>query len=318
MKAKTPFKKPRTSPYQVPAFYWRGGDALREREYLSDEHRKALTEMRRAEQDLLRVRAETEHAVNVLRERDGYTSALVSFLDGDANGFRTENQLKEELSQLEREIVDTENVLREKRANQNPGIAQSLQKEKAYYQIDIERQIKAIENFAEEKQKAKQSLAELAITPKFSTAIYLEYQLDKLKRKKKYLRALVNRSKLDFDSATPVSAGQSPEARTCRSALYDGIEITMETIRAQEKSERRPQKHAAFINFLIEQVEDLNTRMIEVGMEADVEDVPALKQRYLNISQEVPNESQDQEPSDSNEVADSNEAADPTDEVEVT
>jgi hypothetical protein len=281
MKPKTPFQKPPTSQFRRPDFYWRGGDVLREREYLSDEYRKALTEMRKAEQELLRVRAQVENATATLRERDGYTCALAGFMDGDTEGFHTENDLKEELVQLEQAIAEHEKILKQKHATHNPGVAGTLQKEKAYYLIDIERQMKAIENFDDEKQAAKRVLAVNAISPKFRTAIYLEFQLDKVKRKRRYLRALVNQSKAEFDSKKSVTAGQSPEARTCRIAMQHGIDLTMELYRAKEKLERRPQKHAAFLNFLIEQCEDLHTWMVENQIEDDAFDAVKLRLQYL-------------------------------------
>jgi hypothetical protein len=281
MKPKTPFRRPPTSQFHTPDFYWRGGDALREREYLADEYRKALTDMRKAEQELLRVRAQVEKATATLRERDGYTSALAGFMDGDTDGFHTENELKEELVQLEQAILEHEHILKQKHATHNPGVAGALLKEKAYYLIDLERQLQAIENFDDEKQKAKRVLAGNAISPKSRTAIYLEFQLDKLKRKRRFLRTLVNRSKAEFDSKKSITAGQAPEARTCRIAMQHGIDLTMELIRAQEKLERRPPKHASFLNFLIEQCEDLHTWMGENQIEDEGFDVVQLRMHYL-------------------------------------
>jgi hypothetical protein len=270
-----------TSQHCTPPFYWRGGDVLREREYITDEYRKALIDLERAEQDLHTVKLQVEAAANVLNERDGYTTALAAFMEGDPEGFTTENEMKRELIQLERDITHNETLLRKRRAVHNPGIASALQKEKAYYMIDIERHIKAIANLDDDKRRARNTMAGIAISPRWNTAIQTEYNLDKVNRKKRFLRSLVNRVKSEFDNTRALSGGQSDGARSERVALHDGLAMTMEIHRAEEKLERRPPKHANEINFFIEQIEDLNAKMIEIGMDAEVVDTQGLRERML-------------------------------------
>jgi hypothetical protein len=281
MKPKTPFKRPATSQHCTAPFYWRGGDVLREREYVTDEYRKALADLQVAEQTLRTVEADVEVATEKLNERDGYTTALAGFLDGDTEGFTTENQLKRELIQLEHDITHNEIILRKRRAVHNPGIASALQKEKAYYQIDIERHIKAIENFDDDKRRAKETIAGTAVSKQYATALQAEFQLDKVQRKKRFLRSLVNHVKYDFDSTKPQTAGQSPDARSQRLAMQDGLELIMEIHRAEEKLDRRPPKYANQLHFVIEQIEDLNTKMIEIGMDEDTVDTQELRERML-------------------------------------
>jgi hypothetical protein len=63
--------------------------------------------------------------------------------------------------------------------------------------------------------------------------------------------------------------------------MQHGIDLTMEMTRAQEKLERRPQKHSAFLNFLIEQCEDLHTWMVENQIDDDGFDAAKLRMHYL-------------------------------------
>jgi hypothetical protein len=63
--------------------------------------------------------------------------------------------------------------------------------------------------------------------------------------------------------------------------MQHGLDLTMEMYKSQERLERRPQKHAAFLNFLIEQCEDLHTWMVENQIEDDGFDAVKLRMHYL-------------------------------------
>ena len=281
MAQKPPFRKPPTSQYRRPEFDWRGGDTYREKEFVADEYKKALAEYRQAEQELKIVQAEVTAASETLLERDGYTTALAEFLDGDTDGFTEEAQLKHELACVEREIAEHEAELQRRQALHNPAVSGALQKEKAYYLIEIQRATKAIENAQDDSLHAREQLAACVVNNKYRNALQLESQLDKKLRKKKYLRSLVNRTKYAFDSRRPVTVAQTDEARSQRLAMQSGIELKMSIMRAEERVERRRQKHANQINYLIDQIEELNVRMSEIGLESDCVDTDSLRDKYF-------------------------------------
>ena len=64
-------------------FHWRGGDVLKEKEYLSKEYKVVLSEYHKA----LMIRDNLKQQVNIadqeLQEKQGYSDALSSFLDGN-------------------------------------------------------------------------------------------------------------------------------------------------------------------------------------------------------------------------------------------
>lgn len=296
MAQKPPFRKPPTSQYRRPEFYWRGGDTYREKEFVADEYKKALAEYRQAEQELKIVQAEVAAASETLSERDGYTTALAGFLDGDTDGFTEEVQLKQELAYVEREIAEYEAELQRRQAIHNPAVSGALQKEKAYYLIEIQRATKAIENAQDESLHAREQLAACVVNNKYRNALQLESQLDKKLRKKKYLRSLVNRTKYAFDSRRPVTVTQTDEARSQRLAMQSGIELKMSIMRAEERVERRRQKHTNQINYLIDQIEELNVRMSEIGLESDCVDTEALRDKYFgNGAEEAQHEEEKKE-----------------------
>ena len=287
---KVPFKKPPTSQYKKPEFYWRGGNTYREQEYITDEYKKALAEYRLAELELKQIEAEVADADVKLNERQGYTTALAEYLDGDTDGFTEEFQLKQDLSRIEREIKDDEDRLESLQAVHNPAVAAGLQKEKAYYMIEIQRGTKSICLASEEAKNAKEQLAACTVNSKYRQARMLEFQLDKVQRKKKYLRGLVTRTKNQFDKTRPPQSLNTNEARTERYAYLDGIEMKMAMAMYEEKKHRRPNKHANYINFLIDQIEELNARMSEIGLESEMVDTEQLRQKYLGNGEEDEND----------------------------
>jgi hypothetical protein len=287
MKRTGPLAKPRTSPYRCPEFYWRGGDVLREKEYLTDEFRKALSAYRKAESDLKQIQSKVQSASEILNERDGYTTALAGYLDGDTQGFTEENRLKEEVFQLKKEVEEVEQELQKKRAHHNPAYSCALQKDKAYYVIEIERQNKAIENCGEHIEKSREALAKIAITAKYQTGLLTEWKQHRVSVKRKFLRGLVTQSKASFDGRVPLPPVYGNEARYARIAMQTGIDKRLKYGKMQERDERRRQKHPEYRNFLIEQIEELNTRLMEIGGEnEELVDAKALREEMLPPEEE--------------------------------
>ncbi|KAK8844957.1 hypothetical protein M9Y10_021130 [Tritrichomonas musculus] len=286
MKTKAPFKKPPASQYRKPEFYWRGGDKYREQEYITDEYKKALMEYRLAEQEYRQVELEVSQASSTLSERSGYTQALAGFLDGDTEGFTEENELKQELFQLEQDIREQENELEKRQAVHNPAVASGLQKEKAYYLIEIQRGTKSICLAEEESEMAREQLSACTVNNKYSTALQLEFQLDKLQRKKKFLRSLVNKTKYQFDTMKPNPPQNTSQAKEERAAYHENIDLKLQVQEAEEKLDRRPQKHINYLNFLIGQIELLNVRMSEIGLEDEIVDTEELRSKYFGDENE--------------------------------
>ena len=300
MKSKAPFKKPPASQYRKPEFYWRGGNKYREQEYITDEYKKALMEYRLAEQEYRQVETEVSQASTTLSERSGYTQALAGFLDGDTDGFTEENELKQKLFQLEQEIREQENELEKRQAVHNPAVASGLQKEKAYYLIEIQRGTKSICLAEEESEMAREQLSACTVNNKYRTALQLEFQLDKLQRKKKFLRSLVNKTKYQFDTMKPNPPQNTQQAKDERAAYHEGIDLKLQVLEAEEKLERRPQKHANYLNFLIDQIEELNIRMSEIGLEDEIVDTEALRNKYFGDENEEEDSNENNENKDNN------------------
>lgn len=284
--SKAPYPKRTPSQSHTPAFYWRGGDILREREYLADEYKLALADYRRAEFELKQVQEGIEEASETLHEREGYTTALANLLDADVEGNQTEQDSKRRLIELEAEIKDAEAELQEARAVHHPAITSGLQKEKAYLKIEMQRTEKAIELTREQEEDEKKKLAKIVITQRYQTAVDLETKLGSLQRKANFLRGLVNRTKNEFDNVRPVTTVQTDEARLERNALTGMIDPQYTVLRGDERNKRRPTKWKNVMERLFWRIDELNARMYDLAIdESHIVDVEALREKYLPSEQ---------------------------------
>jgi hypothetical protein len=277
-----PFAKKPSSQYKQEPYYWRGGDVLREREYLTDEFKKALTEFRRADFELKKVESELQQASDCLHEREEYTAALANFLDSDAEGGHLESEYKKRLAALEDEIRHAEAELAEARAVHHPAVASGLQKEKAYLTIENQRTSKAIDLSEEQCESAKKQLAACTVSNKYRSALDLERKVLDLSRKKTYLRQAVNEKKKEFDATRPIAAPQTADARRERSALVPQVELDEAFGQIEEKKQRRPKKWEFRLLHLMQQIEELNDRLTDLGMTEDVVDTTALRQQHFS------------------------------------
>jgi hypothetical protein len=70
------------------------------------------------------------------------------------------------------------------------------------------------------------------------------------------------------------------------------VEPKMAAMRARETYDRRPQKYTRYINFLIDQIQELNLRLQEVGLDDQVVDADQLREKALASIERPPEESE--------------------------
>lgn len=254
---------------------------MKEKEYLTDEYRKALTDFRKAEFELKSLEVEFQQAQETLREREEYTSALANYLDSDAEGGQKESDYKKRLAELEEEIRQAELELQEVKAVHHPAVASGLQKEKAYLLIENQRAAKAIDLANEQGDNTKKQLAACMASNKYRNAKELEGKQAELVKKRSYLRGQVNQIKKEFDDTKPVSLPQSKESREARSSMLPMVDIQEKLNREKEKKQRRPKKWDARIARMIDDIEELNERLTDIGLQDEVVDVEALREKYF-------------------------------------
>lgn len=296
MSKKAPFAKASPAQYQRPEFYWRGGNVLKEKEYLVDEYKKALTDFRKAESEYKQVQADLEIAHQELKTKEGYTSALANYLESDTEGSFTESQLKTKLVELETEISQLESELAQVKAIQNPAVASSLQKEKAFLSIQIQQLIKSNSNCVEKNNFNRRRVAQIAISQRYQNQIELEKKISQMNRKRKYLRTVVNELKVEFDQLRPSIVPSTHSIREEKAVLLKGAEIEVATQIAQEKLKRHPPKYNLYFARTIDDIEELNQRLIDLRDEDSVVSTDELRTKYrFEQEQNAENQPSDEE-----------------------
>lgn len=288
------FAKRPPAQYQKPEFYWRGGDVLKEQEHLYDEYKEVLAKYRRAEVENRVANNQLQDAQDVLRDREGYTNALSAYLNRDTEAARIEIEKKAQLAQIESEIKEIEVQIQDYKEIQNPAVAATFEKEKAYYLIEIQRGNKAIDLADQQNMEAKRQRAACRVNSRYRNAMRTEYQLEKVTHKKNHLRQIVSKAKMTFDALRPAQALQDANSRRERTELQNGIKQHVTYLRTKERNENRAKKHEEHLTTLFNEIEELNDSMREIGMEEeDIIDTDKLREKIFYDEEE--DESSDQE-----------------------
>ena len=298
--SRAPFSKRAPSRSTKEEFYWRGGDSLREKEYLKDEYKKAMADYRKAQMEYQKVNQELQKTNEQLKERESYTNALSSYLDNDTEGSTQEQEYKRKLTELEAEIKKKEDELAEARAVHHPAVSGALSKDKAFMMIEIQRQTKTLDLREEQNEENKKKLASCTVNPKYTNAVLLEGEIEKLNRKKAFLRSQVNKRKQEFDALTSQANNQqqsrnlSQVNKEDRQNAIEVAELELTLNRLKEREQRRTNKWNMEANNLIKYIEELNERMKDIGIESECVDVDQLKEKYI-IKKEKENEEEKEE-----------------------
>lgn len=280
MSRNPPFAKKTPSQSQRPEFYWRGGPTLKEKEYLVDEYKKAYADFQKAQFELKAIEQELQKTNESLYERESYTTALASCLDNDAEGSKQEHDYKKKFAELEVSIKNAEQELQEVKSVHHPAVISGLLKEKAYLTIEIQRQSKALTLRDEAIEMNKKQLAALVISTKYQNAMQLENQVEKLQRKRTFLRSQVNKKKREFDLATSSNTPLNIDPRI-KEQLVNLTELNMLKERGKEREQRRVNKWNAEARQLIDYIYELNMRMKDLKIEDGIVDITKLEEKYI-------------------------------------
>ena len=261
---------------------------IHDQESLIDQYRHALADFRKAEIELKQLEAAAAEAKEALTENEAYTAAFLNYVDSDAEGGQVESQCKQKLISLEAEIAEAEAELAAVKAIHHPRVALGLTNEKATLLIENQRTTRSIEMANEQIDKAKRQLASCLVSSRYRSGRELEVKHRELVQKRSYLRQKVTQNKRDFERAKPGGAiDKSDQARDERLAMLPEVDI-QETLRRQrEKKQRRPRRWDARISAMIDDIEELNERLVELRMGAFVVDVDELRAKYFSRSGET-------------------------------
>jgi hypothetical protein len=97
------------------------------------------------------------------------------------------------------------------------------------------------------------------------------------------MQSLLNRMQIEFQAISSVIPLQIGYARTQKAVLSKIIELHLGRPRVQERVARRSQKRASFLSLLIDEIEELNITMTEIGLQGDVGEADSFRDRAVRV-----------------------------------
>jgi hypothetical protein len=316
------FEKRPPAQYRCPDFFWRGGNVLREQEFLRDEYKSTLGQLRSLRLHLQHLDHELSDAQDVMREREGYTNALATFLEQDVSQSKQEVELKQHLSAVEAQVREIQDQLENLHNAQNPVVAGALVKEKAFYLIEIQRMQKTIQNYVDQENDAKRQIAACTINGRYRAILKQEAEVERLSQKKERLRVVVARTKIKFEEHRPVPAEVDQSSKDERAALRKNIAVKIARFRMDDRKITRKPKRTVHLNTLLDHIAELNVRLKELGLNDQVVDVAALRKEIMPQppGKGVEGEEEEEAPQEGSEVPEASQSPPPAepDQVEET
>jgi len=271
MSINEPFSSKNSSQYQRSEFYWRGGNPLKEKEYLVEEYKNALSDFKKSIKEKREIEEELEEASRILQDREGYTDALASFLEQDGLTIK-ESRLKKDLQLLEEKISSIDKMLSEKRMLLNPAFAGSLTKERAFYMIEIQRNQKTLSNLKDLKENSVIRNASLLISSEYSQALELDIDIKYNQLRETLLKQYVQELKkiVDLDdkkSDMSIKTLEKNPQLTDATTLY--ISRLKQQIIVEHKVKNFVKKNNAHLKSLDSIKENLRNSMISLGISTE-------------------------------------------------
>lgn len=291
MNKKTPFQLKTSFRSKISDFYWRGGDSLKEREYIIDQYDRALREKTQKELELQKLEAEIESAKKMLSMAEGYTASLAVMMDDDAAGVQEEASLKKELADIEKQIDECENELKVYTSLQNPALASSLQKERAHYLLEIQKDEKELEEIHANSEELKRELKDYQLSQNYERIYNYELKHVKLFKKGNALRKILNQIKNEFDiTKQPRNIPNSADAIEARNMYNKGLNTAIEIEMLDLKLKRMKSKHITEIGFYISIINEINHRLKENNKSDECVDIEELKSKYIPNDDDIDDE----------------------------
>ena len=260
-------------------FHWRGGDVLKEKEYLTAEYKQALSEYRKMSMVKENLEKEVFQAEQELNETMGYTDALSSFIDGTQNSQKEQN-LKYKLDKLEQKIAKKHEKLEELAECQNPAAVAALVKENGFLLVESQRGSKTVQNQEIQLDSVKRQLAACTISDQYQYSMHIETLITRENRRKNALSKRVRQLKGIYDSCKKYTVSNSEYAQKLRDALTESMELKTQMKDSSFNYRCEVDDHNTHIKSLINQIEELNERLAELDLNEYIVDAEELKQRF--------------------------------------
>jgi hypothetical protein len=190
-------------------------------------------------------------------------------------------KLKDILTALESEIIELQDQLTEIKGLHNPVAPAALQKEKAYYLIEIQRGTQEVAQNKEMSQERRRQIASCTAHPRYRRFLELGNEINRLSQKKLGLRQIVSQAQIQMQDLPVFVIPVDEDSRKERDALRRNIETKVHLLRMDERRKARSGKKRRELRFLIREIEEMNDRMRDVGLGKSVVETAEWRERLL-------------------------------------
>ena len=273
--------RPRTSKTISNESYWRDSDKYNQKEYVLDQFRRAKVEFQHAENELSQVQNKLNEKSAILNDKNNYYKRLETATGKDTTKSQ-EIELRKKLYDIEVQIKEAQAKSDQLNKMRSPSYFSNLFQEKTAISLESQRITSQIEELDELIDDRVIKLAQLCISDKTQSAYSLEVHYSKGQHKYKHLRDKVSRLKNDLDLMQPIKPLSPDCEKELRDFCSEMMNERMILYNIEEKYNQKIYRYNEDINNLLGQIEELNLRMMDLGMdEGNLVDVEELKKKYI-------------------------------------
>ena len=156
--------------YKSSTFYFRGDDVLKEPEYLIKEKQDLELQLKQVTKELEKEKKIYDQTNEELKKRDEFTVSLASALGSESEATAKNAGLRHQLAELTTKIEGTERAISKFKSQQQQPVITAYQKEKAYYETEIEDLRIHILDGMEDIKDGKEALGRVVCSDEFATA----------------------------------------------------------------------------------------------------------------------------------------------------
>ena len=283
--------------YKTQAFYFRGDDVHKEPEFLDNELRSAKIEYEQLKAELEEEKKEYEKVSTELANREGYTVNLATALGDESHQTEENAKLRQEILDLTQRIEDVDAAISEAKSQQHPGLLGQLQKERAFYNAEIEDLRIGIFTGIDNIRAEKEEIAQIVTSDAYTSANLVKSDRVAFQKFYSMMRSEMDKLFGDFSvkqagaaKSRQPSAKLPPEFQYLCQKRQDAILEKDEAARQKQFTQLRTKLTA---QILIDQIETMNQTLIALGGEPI--DTDQIREQYLPQQQQQNEEGQTRE-----------------------
>ena len=270
--------------YKSSPFYFRGDDALKEPEYLMKERQDLEAQLKKVTKELEKEKKIYDQTNEELKKRDEFTVSLASALGTESEATAENADLRHQLAELTTKIEGTERAISKFKTQQQLPVITAYQKEKAFYETEIEDLRIKILDGVDDIKDGKEALGRVVCSDEFATANIASGLLHSKKTYYGYLRKeLTDKiNQINSVAGTGLLKGPSPKLPV----EVENLILRKQKMNTQKAALDRECKRKIFTArdtalALVNQIARMNEILVALGGEKY--DTEPLKEKYSNM-----------------------------------